>query len=247
MERMRASHGFCHFGIACRPHRSVLLLIAMLTNQLIAKRQLALLAFIVLSLPSWAQQTNFFTLSPKLKALLASNASARAALNNACAGAFSGRTVGLYYFYCDTDAAPRAYHFYPNTTGQAAVVICVRENQEPWDELITLVFELLNSKSEKQFGDLFERAKAGTVARDEFARATLRVEFEAIKATRDLVRGFGLSRKERQKSYYYNRFLDCPNDFDGFLSYTQKISASRDPIKDYEAQYDALRKSVSGD
>jgi hypothetical protein len=199
-----------------------------------------------LSLPCWAQQTNFFTLSPKLKALLASNPPARTALSNACAAAFSGRTVGLYYFYCDTEAIARAYHFYPNTVGQAAVVICIRENQEPWDELITLLFELLNSKSEKQFEDLYERAKAGTIAREEFARATIRLEFEAVKATRDVVRGFHLSRKERRKAYYYNRLLDCPNDFDGFLSYTEKISKSRDPIKDYEAQYDALRKAVSG-
>ena len=186
-------------------------------------------------------------LSPKLKSLLATNPPARTALSNACAGAFSGRSLGLFYFYCDTDATPRAYHFYPNTVGQAAVVICVRENQEPWDELITLVFELVNSKSEKQFGDLWERAKAGTMAKDKFAREVLRLEFEAVKATRDIARGLHLGSKERENSHYYNRFLDCPDSFNAFLSFTQKISGGRDAMKDYEAQYDALRKSVSGD
>src|SRR6266404_4266178 len=173
-------------------------------SQLVSKPKFVLLALTVLSLPAWSQQTDFFTPSPKLKLLLAGSPPARTALSNACAGAFSGRTVGLYYFYSDTDAVPRAYHYYPNTVGQAAVVICVRENQEPWDELICLVFELLNSKSEKQFGGLFERARAGTITRDEFARAALRFEFEAVKTTREVVRGFPLSRKERQKSHYYN-------------------------------------------
>jgi hypothetical protein len=215
-------------------------------KQLISKVYLVILALTVQSFPSPAQQTDFFTPSPKLKSLLASNA-ARTALSNACNAAFSGRTVGLYYFYSDNDAVPRAYHYYPNTIGQAAVVICVRENQEPWDELTSLVFELINSKSEKQFTELYERAKAGTVSRDEFGKAMLRLEFEAVKATRDLVRGFSLSPQEKQKSYYYTRFVDCPNDFDAFLSYTKKVSPKRDPIKDYESQYDALRKSISGD
>jgi hypothetical protein len=212
-----------------------------------SKRQFTLLALMILALPSLAQETNFFIPSPKLKALLGSNPAARTALSNAYAGAFSGRIVGLYYFYSDTDAVARAYHFYPNTAGQAAVVVCVRENQEPWDELICILFELINSKNEEQFRALVERAKAGAIARDEFAKAVLRAEFEAFKPTRDLVCSFHLSRKERQKSYYYARLLDCPNDFDGFLSYTKELSPNRDPIKDYEAQYDALRKSPSGD
>jgi hypothetical protein len=219
----------------------------MLLNRLVNKSQLLLLLYAVLSLPSLGQQTNLFTPSPKLKSLLANNPPARVALSNACNTAFSGRTVGLYYFYSDNDAVPRAYHYYPNTIGQSGVVICVRENQEPWDELISLLFELRNSKSEKQFGDILERARAGTVARDEFARAILRLEFEAVKATRDLVSSFSLTRKQKRESYYYSRFVDCPNDFDAFLSYTKKTSPRRDPIKEYESQYDAIRKSVSSD
>src|SRR5689334_21488411 len=115
---------------------------------LTTKGQLTLLAFMILALSSWAQGTNYFTPSPKLKALLASNPAARAALSNACAVAFLGRTFTLYYFYSDTDSVARAYHFYPDA---AAVVVCVRENQEPWDELICILFELINSKSEEHF------------------------------------------------------------------------------------------------
>lgn len=216
-------------------------------NKLIGKSRLVLLAITVLWAHCWAQPTDFFTPSPKLKSLLANCPPARTALSNSCAEAFSGRTVGLYYFYSDNDAVPRAYHYYPNITGQAAVVICVRENQEPWDELMTLVFELVNSKNEKQFGDLVERVKAGTIAGAEFARATLRLEFEAVKATRELVRGFPLSGEEKQKSHCYGRFIDCPNDFDGFLAYTKKVSPNRDPLKEYEAQYNEFRKQASGD
>ena len=194
----------------------------------------------------WAQDTNFFTLSPKLKALLAKNPPARTALSNACATAFSGRSVGLYYFYCDNESVERAYHFYPNTMNQPAVVICVRENQYPWDELFCLLFELSNSNAQQKFAEIYEQAKAGTMSREEFPKAVLRLEFEAIKGTRDLVRGLHLSRSEKRKSHYYKLFLDCPNDFDGFLSYTKKTSKDRDPVKDYLNQYDTLRKTVSG-
>lgn len=204
------------------------------------------MVLVLLAVPSRAEETNFFTVSPKLEALLSRKSAARTALSNACASAFPGRTVGLYYFYSKNEAVPRAYHFYPNTTGQTTVVICIRENQDPWDELFTLLFELLNSKGEKQFEDLCEQARAGKIAKDAFPKAVVQVEFEAMKATRNVVRGFHLSGKERKKSLYYSRFLECPDDFDGFLSYTRRMSHSRDVIKEYEAQYDELRKAGSG-
>ena len=222
-------------------------LVAMALKLSTSKRQFAFLALIILALPLWAQETNYFTPSPKLKALLASNPGARTALSNACAQAFLGRTVGLYYFYSYTDAVARAYHFYPASPYQADVVVCVRENQEPWDELTCILFELNNSKNEEHFRALSERVNAGAIAKHEFAIAVSRAEFETTKSTRELVRGFHLSRKEKQKSYYYSLFLNCPSDFDGFLSYEKKVSTKRDSIKEYEAQYDALQKSHAGD
>jgi len=92
-----------------------------------------------------------------------------------------------------------------------------------------------------------EKAKAGIISREQFPMAVLRLEFQTTKDTRDLVRGFNFSTKERRKSHYYSSFMECPNDFESFITYMKKMPGGRDRIKDYEAQYDALRRAVSGD
>ena len=161
--------------------------------------------------------------------------------------AFPGKRFTLVYFYSQDDSAPPAYHYYPNTIGQGDVVVCLRENQEPWDEFITLVFELLNSRSERRFAELYQKAKAGTISKGEFATNVLRAEFNAVRDTRDLVRGLELSKKDKSKAPYYSSFLGCPSDFESFLPYAKKTSPGRDPLRDYEAQYDALRKGITGD
>jgi hypothetical protein len=126
------------------------------------------------------------------------------------------------------------------------VVICVKENQKPWDEFITIVFEALNSKSESQFVALCEQAKTGSISRAEFAKEVMRNEFEAVKAMRGLIRNMKLTKKEASESWYYTHFMECPSEFEAFLSYTKKVSPKQDPIKEYEAKYDALRKPADG-
>jgi hypothetical protein len=91
---------------------------------------------------------------------------------------------------------------------------------------------------------LAQRTSAGTISSTEFATEVLRAEFEALKTTRDLLRDLKLSKKEKACSYFYPIIMPCPSDFQSFLSYTKRVSAPRDVMKEYETKYDALRKKA---
>ena len=193
---------------------------------------------------SSAQETNLLgACSPKLRKFLTDHPVALKELNHAFSGAFTGRTVRLNYFYSDDEHEPRAFHLYPQTAGLPDVYICVRENQLPLDEFTSMLFEILNSKGEPRFEQLFKDAKAGTISRSEFARAILKVEFEAAKTTRDLLGRLELGKKDIAKSYYYGRYRELPDDFEGYLLYIKRVSPKMDAIGGYELQYDSLRKN----
>ena len=181
--------------------------------------------------------------SPKLRQFLAKHPEASKSLTNSLYQAFGHKVVQLYYFYSDNDAVPRASHYYPT---ESAVGIIIRENQQPSDEFICLLFELLNSGGEKQFKELFRKAESGEISRTNFAQEMLKVEFTAAKTTRDLLRTLKFGKKEIAESYYYNRFIDCPDEFNNFVDYCRRVSSpNRDPIKDFEEKYDGLRKDPS--
>jgi hypothetical protein len=193
--------------------------------------------------PSWAQEGMMrTTVSPKLRQFLADHQDATKILTNAISEIFSNRTVGVYYFYSYDETKPRAYHYYPNVVSEPQVVICVRENQEPVDEYITLIFEMVNSTGEKRFAKLCDDARAGRVPKKEFAREILKIEFETIQGTRERVMALKIGGKETIESFCYKRYLECPNKFEDFLSAMEKDPGSPNPLKEYEAQYDAMRK-----
>ena len=209
------------------------------------------LLIFLLVIPSFfssrAQETNFLgSVSPKLRKLCLHNPPAWTMLTNTISAVFTNKSVSVHYYYSDDEAKPRAFHYYPRTIGMSEVVVCVRENQQPWDEFITIVYELLNSRSESRFGALCDQARVGTISKAEFAKEMMRAEFEAVRAMHDLLGKLKLSENEASGSWYYGRFIGCPNDFEGFLSYRKKVSPQIDPIKQYEAHYDALRKLGNG-
>ncbi|HXI68995.1 MAG TPA: hypothetical protein VNN22_01420 [Verrucomicrobiae bacterium] len=204
---------------------------------------------LLLCLSSWAQQTNLlnssYSVSPKLSQFIIDHPQASKLLTNILSEAFSNRTVQLYYYYSDDKSIPSAFHYYPS---ESVVGITIRENQLPSDEFISLVFEVLNSESEKHFQDLYQKAQLGSISRTNFAQEIMKVEFKAAKRTRDLIGSLKLSDKEMAESKQCRRFIECPNEFEDFLSYTEKVNQitnalRRDPIKEYEMQYDSLRKT----
>ncbi len=190
-----------------------------------------------------AQGTNLLlACSPKLRTLLAAHPESFTAFTNACCLASRTNSVGLLYFYSEHDSVARGRSLYPHTASMADVIIFVRENQEPWDEFVCVVGELLNTLSRSQFEELLARARAGTISRNDFPREINRVEFErTILPLRDLLARMKLTEKEKARSYFYPKSLGCPDDFEAYLSYQKKTSPHRDLTKQYQEEYDQLR------
>jgi hypothetical protein len=177
-------------------------------------------------------------LSPKLREFLDHNASAAQLLDNVLSEAFTNRSLQLYYVY--SPSQPLACHYYTETNG---VVIAIREDQQILDEFLCLVYESLNSENEADFQELFHRAELGTISKEDFAHEILRVEFKSAKQAKTLISKLKLPKKETSKSYYYKRFIGCPDSFEEFLASIKKDSTNgQDAIKDYEMKYDLLRK-----
>jgi hypothetical protein len=176
--------------------------------------------------------------SPKLREFLADRPSATRALNAAISESFSKRTLKLHYFYSDDETQPRAAHFYP---ADSVVCIVIRENQQPCDEYLCLIYEVLNSQGEKRFQDLAEQAKSGAITKTNFVREIIRQEFEAVKKVKEQLDSLKLEKKEQKTSYFFKRFAECPGDFEGFFTYKPN-GARRDPFKVYEELYDSLQK-----
>ena len=179
--------------------------------------------------------------SPKLKKFLLDNPEAARVFTNAIANAFSNKTVQLFYFYSDDESQARAYHFYPQQVDSAEVMLCIRENQAPLDEFITTLFETLNTKKETAFIKLEQNAYYGKIVRGQFAKEILQNEFEANKSIRSILLKLNFGTNEMSEAYYCQKCIECPTNFDDFLTYSKKIS-QRDVMKEYELKYDSLRK-----
>lgn len=171
---------------------------------------------------------------------MAGNPTAQKALTKSFFEVFARKTVRVFYFYSGGESEARAFHTYPDTS---AVWIAVQENQDSCDEFIAILFEVQNARGEDTFRRLFRDAHTGSVSKVEFTKQILKVEFEAVKRTRDLLRTLNLSERDRTSSYYYYRFDQCPNEFEDFPGYAKKVSPKRDVLKEYEAKYDALRQT----
>jgi hypothetical protein len=207
------------------------------------RKRIAILFLVLSCSVCWAQGRNFFdSVSPKLNKFLIDNPAACKVLTNALVNAFATNSLTLYYFYSDDESQARAYHYYPNTAGSASVYIFVRENQTALDEFIALFFETLNTKGQDRFVKLFEKAKAGTISKSEFAKEILKVEFEAMKKAQAVFTSLKFSKKETNKSDLYRVVVECPTEYEEFELHCTKDSPHRDPIKEYESKYDLLRK-----
>jgi hypothetical protein len=134
---------------------------------------------------------------------------------------------------------PRASHDYLN---KSEVAIYIRENQQPLDEFISLLFEALNSTSENKFLELFAQAKSATIGKSEFACAGCKLEFDAARHTRDLLKDIKLRKSERNKSSFYKLVMGTPNNFEDFLVYSKNVSPRhRDIVKEWGMKYDSLQ------
>jgi hypothetical protein len=206
-------------------------------------KSIAVLSLITLSgVLCRADGTNIYgMMSPKLKEFVTTHPGASVCLSNTLAEAFRARKIAIWYFYTDDTNTARAFHTYPE---ESSVMIAIDENQEPVDQYITLVFESLNSEREKQFLALEQEALAGSISRTNFAIGLLRNEFEAVEKMKPIIRGLKLSKKEMGDSFEYDHFMNCPTNFDGFVSFQKKLwGEGNDRMTYYEQQYDHIRKA----
>lgn len=180
--------------------------------------------------------------SPKLTEFLIQHPVVSKALSNAVAEISSNRVPQIYYFYTTDETVSKSHHRY---LGDSNVVgIFVRENQTPCDECISILFEAINVKGEKQFKALFDGASTGSISKDEFVRKLIRKEFDAVKETKKIIKAFDLAKTEIAQSQCYNYFSQCPDDFDGFSSYSKKISQNHYQLE-YERLYERIQQAAA--
>ena len=204
------------------------------------KSVLIVLMVFHLCLSAKAQRNDFLTVvSPALSKFLVEHPAAFKIL--AKTDAFTNRTIEVYYFYTEDEARAKASHSFPSAS---EVVFHIRENQEPADEFLCLIYEFINSENDEHFGELIKMAKSGSIARDVFAKKVVEAEFKAAKTLRDMLPAFKFTDKETAQSAYYKKFKNTPDNYDAFIAYGQRLnSPHRDVVKEYEATYDRLRKS----
>ena len=177
-------------------------------------------------------------MSASLKAFLSTNAAMRKALDGVISELPSGSALHLKYAPSASGSVARATHGYD----ESGIIVSLAADQQPYDEFIGLYFEIANSISRKSFEALMEEARAGTIAKDKFPFEILRIEFRAVKRTRDVIRSIAISAEQQRTSYFYPRFSDCPDDFDAFLAYRKRVSPKRNPIDDYKQLYEKLQR-----
>jgi hypothetical protein len=196
---------------------------------------------VLICVSSWAETPNILDMSsPKLRQFLVGHPVASITLSNIYVEAFSNRSVHIFYFYSDDESVPRAHHSYAD---EASVNIFIRENQQPSDECLSLIFEMINSEGEKRFLQLADMAKSGKITKQDFVKEVMRQEFKAVRKIQSLIGGFNLNNTETHESYFYNRIANCPGNFEDFLTYKKKVSPNRDQVKEYGQWYDYLRKN----
>src|ERR1041385_7456394 len=145
---------------------------------MLLKQLTAVFVYAIILGSSWADDGWLFNrFSPDLKKFMVAHPEALTVLTNSFSEAFSNRTVSVIYFYSTNEAEARAEHIYPAAAGVADVLICIRENQHPMDQFITLLFETLNSRGERQFKNLMEDACKGSVSKDVFVNTIRMFEF----------------------------------------------------------------------
>ena len=107
---------------------------------------------------------------------------------------------------------------------------------------VCLIYEVLNSEHDVEFQELTRRAEARNISKVDFAHEVLRGEFKAALRTKLLISKVKFRKKETSQSYYYKHIAGCPDTFEEFLTSIEKESKNgRDPIKEYEANYDSLK------
>jgi len=187
----------------------------------------------LLCTPAYSQQG----LSQKLSQFLVDHPAFLSALSNVLWEAQSKRPVHVYYYYANEQCHLPTIHRYLD--GSAILGIFVQENQTPCDEGIDILFEVLNSKGEKRFTELWNKVESKAISKEDYVREMLREEFKAVVASKKLIMNFKLSEKEAGESRNYKWFMEGPSEFEKFLTYRNKAGLAQSDNY-YRQQYDMI-------
>lgn len=124
------------------------------------------------------------------------------------------------------------------------VIIRIRHDLPPADQLTGLVYEICNSRGYLRFGELVKRAESHTITRNAFVDGLLDNEIIALRsAGKILPQLMPLSPSERKPLRLYNALLDAPADFSQFAAWRRRHRQGRigfDVRAFYGKQYDRL-------
>jgi len=174
-----------------------------------------------------------------LEALLQREHKASAALKSLMASA-GNRRISLFYFYEkeENKSSPRAFHSYPTIR---TIHIMVRENQLPWDEYLSIAFELMNIRNQEAFSQLAAEALVGLLTKESYSLKSLELEFQAQKRLLEWFLPLKPKNDEEFKSESFNILNDSSDTFDLFLEKLKKSEAGRNVIEHTKKRYDIIR------
>jgi hypothetical protein len=202
-----------------------------------------ILILLCLSLSTSAKAQDTF--SPRLIKFLESHPAASCTFSNEImkAKGTANNRIEIFYFYNNDPNALTAHHnMFAQTT---EIAIFVLEGQEPCDEYLDILFEVLNLSGDKRFQELYQQAMSGSISRSNFVSEMLRQEFQTVKTLQHLIPSLRLTPQEISKSKDYDIWLHSPDDFDDFVIYSRKHSGGRVEML-YEHYYDDFHaKSTS--
>lgn len=208
-------------------------------------KHLVCLAALLAALSSCATigRKQYSDMSPQLRELLERHPAARKVLLDASMAALPNAGFRLRYTPAETMTAsgPRSEFRMPFPVEAQVPVITIVEGQQPWDQFILLVFELHNTRGKADFDRLWRQARAGSITKEQFADAVMRTEFEAVRRMKPIVKALPLSDAEKASSHAYPRLASCPEDYQHFQDYVQRVSPGRRQAREYHAVYDGLR------
>lgn len=204
--------------------------------------KIAPLLFVLLASNGITQEPSILAqVSPKLRQFIADHPAASKALTNAL-HEVAARHLAVFYFYTADETRPPALHHSPD---ESSLVVTLRENAQPCDEFICLLYEIVNAKSDETYRALFKEAKTGTISKERFIDSVFEKEFVAAKEMKLLITNLGLTPAEADGSRNLQVFRQCPDTFAEFLTQVKADTNSNFQLKSYEEQYDAVRNHSS--
>lgn len=109
------------------------------------------------------------------------------------------------------------------------------------DKWCLLIFELENLQNSKQAQNLHTQATTGSISRKEFVNEVIKLDFEAMLRTKDVLKASPISGVTKQSDPICTSIIGMGADFSLYLKHVSQHGPS-EYRQYYEDRYDQLRK-----